>query len=75
MGHICLLYQLPNPLIILDQPLPKQKFNSLVKARVTGHWEAKLRSKAAVLTSALNFKPKFSDQTASYLVILWVKSF
>jgi hypothetical protein len=55
----CLIYQLPHPLAILDQPLSKQKFNRLVKARVTDHWEVKLRSKAAALTSAPYFKPQF----------------
>ena len=55
---ICLLYQLPHPLELLDQPLPKKKFNNLVKAKVTDHWELKIRSKAAALTSAPYFKPK-----------------
>ena len=56
---ICLLYQLPHPLSLLDHPLPKKKFNQLVKARVTDHWEVKLRSKPAALTSAPYFKPTF----------------
>jgi hypothetical protein len=56
---LCLLYQLPHPLSLLQEPLPKKKFNQLVRSSILDHWEIKLRLKAAELTSAPYFRPQF----------------
>ena len=56
---LCLLYQLPHPLSLLQEPLPKKKFNQLVRSSILDHWEINLRLKAAELTSAPYFHPQF----------------
>ena len=40
---ICLMYCLPHPLNLLEQPLTKDAFKKLVKSHVTDYWERKLR--------------------------------
>ena len=56
---LCLEYQLPHPLQILDNPPSKQKLNKLVKSSVLNFWENKLRGEASVLPSLVNFRPFF----------------
>ena len=60
---LCLLYQLPHPLSLLEQPLSQLKFNRFVKSRVVDYWEIKLRGKASSLTSAPFFNPAFMSLT------------
>ena len=54
---LCLKYGLPHPLTLLDSPLSKAKFRSLIKSKITDFWEQKLQSDAGPLTSLLYFKP------------------
>ena len=56
---LCLLYQLPHPTSLLQDPLSKGKFNKLVKSRIIDYWEHKLRMEASELTSIPFFKPEF----------------
>ena len=56
---LCLLYQLPHPLSLLEQPMSKLKFNQIVKSKVIDYWEIKFRAKASSLTSAPFFNPAF----------------
>ena len=60
---ICLQYQLPHPLIILERAPDKVSFKKLVKAKITDFWELKLRGEASLLSSLLNFKPEFMSLT------------
>ena len=39
--HLCSLYNLPTPLSLLSQPLPKSTFKSLVKKKVLDYWQQK----------------------------------
>ena len=55
---ICLLYQLPHPLIFMLNHQTKESFKSVVKKSVIGYWEAKLRLEAAGLTSLKYFHPQ-----------------
>ena len=57
--NLCLQYSLPHPLTLLDAPLSKCKFKSLIKSKITDFWEQKLRSEAAPLTSLFYFKPSY----------------
>ena len=57
--NLCLLYQLPHPLVLLDNPLPKIKFNKLIKSKVFDYWKSELRRKAAALISVPYFKPDY----------------
>ena len=54
---LCEKYSLPPPVQLLMNPLSKEQFKKLVKARVINFWENTLRSEAAPLTSLQYFKP------------------
>ena len=56
---LCLQYSLPHPHHFLECPPQKEQFRKLVKARITDHWEVKLRLEASLLPSLLNFHPQF----------------
>ena len=59
--NLCLLYDLPHPLHVLDNPLPKKSFAKLLKSRVCDYWEVRLRQSALPLLdrSLRFFKPQF----------------
>ena len=56
---LCLQYNLPHPLVLLDQPVPKNKFKKLVKLRVAEHWQQVLSTECSSpsLTSLQYFDP------------------
>ena len=59
--HLCFTYNLPHPLILLDNPPPKQQFKELVKTSIIDYWQTELRSKAnpIELPSLQYFKPQY----------------
>ena len=59
LRDICLKYQLPNPLSILENPPQKESFKRLIKSHVVDYWEQTLRGEASLLPSIPNFKPEF----------------
>ena len=60
---ICLLYELPHPLTILEQKPSKQTFKKEVKAKVVSYWETKLRGEASLLPSLKYFHPEYMNLT------------
>ena len=68
---LCLLYGLPSPLSLLEFPMSKHSYKTLVKSKVIDHWETELRSEAAKLqeTSLSYFKPNYMSLTRPHL--LW----
>ena len=60
---LCLLYQLPHPITLLHESISKEKFDKLVKSKITDYWEHKLRCDAADLSSTPYFKPEFMSLT------------
>ena len=56
---LCLLYQLPHPLKLLQRPLSKESFKNMVKKHVISYWEQTLRAEASPLISLNHFKPQF----------------
>ena len=56
---LCLQYQLPSPLSLLHNPLPKQKYKSLVKSKIVDFWEQQLREEARSLKTLQYFKPEY----------------
>ena len=50
---ICLQYSLPHPLELLQNPLSKHRFKTLVKRQVSDYWEDLLRLETIGLTSLL----------------------
>ena len=63
LRDVCLLYQLPHPLAILDNPPNREAFKKLIKARVVDHWEVKLRGEASLLSSLVYFQPEYMSLT------------
>ena len=57
--ELCIQYGLPSPLAMLQSPIPKSKFKSLVKSLVLDYWEVKLRSDALSLPSLEFFHPYY----------------
>ena len=57
--EICVLYQLPHPLQLLNSPMLKTSFKKLTKSKVTDYWEIRLRGEARVLPSLRFFHPEF----------------
>ena len=55
----CLLYGLPHPIDLLNSPLSKESFKSLVKKNIVSYWENLLRSEASILPSLQYFHPSY----------------
>ena len=49
--NLCILYDIPHPLKLLQSNLRKENYKKLVKSHVLDYWEIKLREKAASLLS------------------------
>ena len=60
---LCLQYQLPHPIVIMDNPPNREAFKKLIKARVVDYWERKLRGEASLLSSLVYFKPEYMSLT------------
>ena len=67
---ICVLYNLPHPLQLLSNPIPKHQFRKLTRSRVTDYWETRLRQEAALLPSLTYFKPQFHSLSTPH-PLLW----
>ena len=50
--ELCLKYDLPTPLNLLQYPPTKERFKSLVRSKVIDHWETNLRTEAEMLRSS-----------------------
>ena len=63
---LCLLYQLPHPLILLKESPTASTFNRLVKSKIVDYWEVRLRADASPMTSIPYFKPAFMSLTSPH---------
>ena len=57
--QLCLLYSLPSPLLLLQQPPSKYSFKSLINKRVLDLWQRNLRDEAQPKISLTYFNPSF----------------
>ena len=57
--QLCAQYDLPSPIILLSQPLTKERFKSITKSKVLSFWESMYRDEAASKPSLLYFKPEY----------------
>ena len=57
--ELCLKYQLPHPLSMLDSPPCKDRFRKLVKLKMLQYWQDLFRAEAAPLTSLKYFRPSY----------------
>ena len=69
LRDVCLLYNLPHPISLLDCPPSKDDFKKQITAHVTSYWETKLRGEATLLPSLCYFKPEFMSLKSPHL--LW----
>ena len=70
VSSLCLLYKLPHPLTLLDNPPSKESFKKTVKQQITQHWEDLLRDEATKLPSLHYFLAEQSSLRCSHN--LWV---
>ena len=65
LKELCLEYNLPSPLSILQNPPCKLLYKQLVKSKVLDHWEIHLCEEAATLKdkSLKYFRPEFMSLT------------
>ena len=56
---ICLMYQLPHPLILMRNQQPEEAFKKLTRSAVIRYWETKYRQEALQLPSLKYFHPEF----------------
>ena len=59
LRELCLQYHLPHPIILLNQPMSKLAFKTLVRNHVQSFWQEKLRHEASCLTSLVYFRPAY----------------
>ena len=64
-----LQYQLPHPLQLLDNPLTKEQFKRLLKAKVVDYWETALRNEASSLLSLDYFKPQYMSLSSPHKLL------
>ena len=67
---ICLMYELPHPLTILEDPPSKENFKKLCKAKVVSYWETKLRGESSLLPSLKYFHPQYMYLTKPHPIWL-----
>ena len=56
---LCVMYSLPQPLVLLTSPPEKDAFKLSIKKKVLAYWESLLRDEAKALKSLCYFKPHF----------------
>ena len=67
---ICLMYGLPHPISVLENPPSKETFKKLCKAKIVSYWESKLRGESSLLPSLEYFHPQFMNLTKPHPI--WV---
>ena len=55
----CLLYGLPYPLTILQNPIPRVKLKRMIKQAILEYWQKKLRAEVSNLDSLIFIHPNF----------------
>ena len=68
LRDLCLLYNLPHPLSILEFPPSKEQFKKTTTSHVIRYWEEKFRGEAALLPSLHYFKPEFMNLKTPHLI-------
>ena len=65
---LCFQYNLPNPLLLLQNPPEKVNFKKEVKSKVLDYWQRKYREDALKLSSLVYFKPEFMSLSTPHPV-------
>jgi hypothetical protein len=72
--ELCIEYNLPHPLVLLEYPLSKSSYKNMVNKAVVSFWESKLRAEAAGLLSLEFFRPQFMSLTTPHPMWLTARS-
>ena len=67
---ICLMYDLPHPLTILEFPPNKEVLKKYVRAKIVSYWELRLRGEASLLPSLRYFHPERMSLTKPHPIWL-----
>ena len=59
LRNICVMYNLPHPLLLLDSPLPRKKYKSIYKEKISEYWRFYLSSKCSSLDSLKYLRTNF----------------
>ena len=59
LRSLCDQYNLPTPLNLILNPLPKDQYKSLVRSHIVNYWETQLRYEVSLLSSLSFFKSEF----------------
>jgi hypothetical protein len=66
LRSICLQYDLPDPLLILQTPPSKQSWKQQTKSKVMDSWEVKLRAQACLLPSLKYFNSSYMSLSSPH---------
>ena len=67
--ELCILYDLPHPLELLECPSTKTSLKTLIKKKIMSHWESEL-SNQSELPSLAYFKPQFMSLKRPHPMVL-----
>ena len=68
--EICLLYELPHPCLLLENPPEKKTFKTMAKKRIVIYWEGILTKEAQQLPSLCFFNPRVHSLTRPHPIWL-----
>ena len=74
LRSICQEYSLPDPLLILQTPPPRESWKKLTKSKVIDFWEAKYRSQATLLPSLKYFNCNYMSLSSPHPLFEAAKS-
>ena len=71
---LCHTYNLPHPLLLLNQPPNRNALKKRIKANITDYWQEKLRAHCVNLKSLKYFKPQYMSLTKPHPILLHAKT-
>ena len=67
--NICILYDLPHPITLLNCPPTKELYKRMVKLKIQDYWQSILRLEAKQLPSLYAFDPAFMSHSSSHPIV------
>ena len=65
----CVMYGLPHPMDLIESPLSKDQFKTIVKKKIISYWEILLREEASCLPSLKFFRPHFMSLSRPHPIL------
>ena len=73
LRDICVKYDLPHPLILLESPMPKNKFKTLYKLKVTEVWHSHLVESCKSFPSLRYLCPEFLSLSRPHPIFAFIR--